>query len=102
MVDLIENSTISGKIAKTVFLDMWETGKEALTIVEEKDLKQISDPQKISAVIDEILTANPRQIEQYKAGKQQLFGFFVGNVLKRFQGKANPDIVNKILKDKLA
>ncbi len=101
LVDLILDGTISGKIAKDVFLDMWETGKSPSDIVKEKGLEQVSDSTSITACIDEILAQNTDKVEQYKSGKEQLFGFFVGQVMKATAGKANPKMVNEILRDKL-
>ena len=101
LVGLIEDNTISGKIAKDVFADMMETGKDAGTIVEEKGLKQVTDTGAIEALVDEVLAENPDNVAQYKSGKEQLFGFFVGQVMKKSQGKANPAMVNQLLKKKL-
>lgn len=101
LLALIEDGTISGRIAKDVFEIMFETGKDAGTIVEEKGLKQVSDTGEIEKIIDEIIAANPGQLEQYRAGKDKLLGFFVGQVMKATQGKANPGVVNKLLKPKL-
>ncbi len=101
LVDLIADNTISGRIAKDVFAEMFETGKAAADIVEEKGLKQVTDTGAIEALIDEVLSANADKVEQYKGGKEKLFGFFVGQVMKQSQGKANPAMVNQILKDKL-
>lgn len=98
---LIEDNTISGRIAKDVFEIMFETGKDAGAIVEEKGLKQVSDTGEIEKIIDDIIAANPNQLEQYRAGKDKLLGFFVGQVMKATQGKANPGVVNKLLKPKL-
>ena len=101
LLALIENGTISGRIAKDVFEIMFETGKDADVIVEEKGLKQVSDTGAIEAIIDEIIAANGGQVEQYRAGKTKLMGFFVGQVMKATQGKANPGVVNQLLKPKL-
>ena len=101
LVDQILSDVISGKIAKQVFALMWETGKDATTLIEEQGLKQVSDDGAILAVIDRILEANPGEVAEYKSGKDKLFGFFVGQVMKEMQGKANPGLVNKLLKDKL-
>ncbi len=102
LVDLIIDGTISGKIAKDVFAKMWETGKAPAEIVDALGLKQVSDTGVIEKIIDEILAANSTQVEQYRAGKEQVFGFFVGQVMKGLQGKANPGVVNTILKQKLS
>ena len=101
LVALIEDDTISGRIAKDVFAEMFETGKDADTIVEEKGLKQVTDTGAIEGLIDEVLAENADKVEQYRGGKDKLFGFFVGQVMKKSQGKANPAMVNKILQEKL-
>jgi aspartyl-tRNA(Asn)/glutamyl-tRNA(Gln) amidotransferase subunit B len=101
LIALISDNTISGKIAKDVFAEMMTSGKDALDIVETKGLKQVTDTGAIEKVIDEVLAANPANVAEYKSGKDKLFGFFVGQVMKASQGKANPDIVNDILKAKL-
>jgi len=101
LVDLISKEVISGKIAKDVFVIMSETGKDPEQIVEEKGLKQVTDTGAIEAIVDKIISENPDNLAAYKAGKTNLLGWFVGQVLKQSQGKANPSIVNKLLKDKL-
>jgi len=101
LLALIEDGTISGRIAKDVFEIMFETGKDADSIVEEKGLKQVSDTGEIEKIIDEVIAANPGQLEQYRAGKDKLIGFFVGQVMKATGGKANPGMVNQLLKPKL-
>jgi len=101
LIKLISDNTISGKIAKTVLDEMVETGKDADVIVEEKGLKQVTDTGAIESIIDAVIANNPNQVEQYKSGKEALFGFFVGQVMKESRGKANPKIVNEILKKKL-
>ncbi len=101
MVGLISDDTISGRIAKDVFAEMFETGKQAMDIIEEKGLKQVTDTSAIEGIIDEVLAQNQDKVEQYKAGKDKLFGFFVGQVMKQSQGKANPAMVNKMLKSKI-
>jgi len=102
MVKLIDEGVVSGKIAKTVFVHMWDSGKDPKVIVEEQDLKQISDAAVIEAAIQKILEGNADKVAQYKAGKEQLFGFFVGNVLKHLNGKANPEMVNALLQSALS
>ncbi len=102
LVALIADNTISGRIAKDVFAEMFETGKTAGAIVEEKGLKQITDTGAIEKVIDDVIAANPDKVAEYRSGKDKLFGFFVGQVLKASGGKANPAMVNEILKSKLA
>ncbi|MGD7035369.1 Asp-tRNA(Asn)/Glu-tRNA(Gln) amidotransferase subunit GatB [Methylotuvimicrobium buryatense] len=97
----IADDTISGKIAKQVFEAMWQGQETADQIIESQGLKQITDTGAIEAIIDKIITDNPGQVEQYLSGKDKVFGFFVGQVMKEMQGKANPAEVNKILKTKL-
>jgi len=97
----IQDDTISGKIAKQVFDAMWAGDGDADQVIEVKGLKQITDTGAIEQMIDAIIAANPGQVEQYRAGKEKLFGFFVGQVMKQSQGKANPQQVNALLKDKL-
>lgn len=101
LIDLISDNTISGRIAKDVFAEMFETGKDAAVIVEEKGLKQVTDTGAIEALVDEVLAENQDKVEEYKSGKDKLFGFFVGQVMKKSQGKANPGMVNDLLKSKL-
>jgi aspartyl-tRNA(Asn)/glutamyl-tRNA(Gln) amidotransferase subunit B len=101
LIDLIADNTISGKIAKDVFADMYATSKDAAKIVEEKGLKQVTDVGAIESIVDQVIAANPGNVEAYRGGKDKLFGFFVGQVMKETGGKANPEIVNKLLKDKL-
>ncbi|MFL6547495.1 MAG: Asp-tRNA(Asn)/Glu-tRNA(Gln) amidotransferase subunit GatB [Povalibacter sp.] len=98
----IVDETISGKIAKEVFEQMWAQGSDADAIIESKGLKQITDTGAIEKVIDDIMTANPKQLADYRSGKDKLFGFFVGQVMKATGGKANPAQVNDLLKSKLA
>lgn len=102
LLALIEDNTISGKIAKDVLDFMIETGKDAGAIVEEKGLKQVTDTGAIEKVIDEVLAGNPDKVAEYKSGKDKLFGFFVGQVMKASGGKANPAAVNDLLKKKLS
>ncbi|TVQ81740.1 MAG: Asp-tRNA(Asn)/Glu-tRNA(Gln) amidotransferase GatCAB subunit B [Micavibrio sp.] len=101
LVDLISDGTISGRIAKDVFAEMFTSGKDAASIVEEKGLKQVTDTGAIEKVVDEVLAEHADKVEQYKSGKDKLFGFFVGQVMQKTQGKANPAAVNEILKKKL-
>jgi len=97
----IEDSTISGKIGKDVFEAMWAGEGDADAVIEQKGLKQITDTGAIEAMVDEVIAENPKQVEQYQAGKDKLLGFFVGQVMKRSQGKANPAQVNELLVRKL-
>ena len=101
LINLITDGTISGKIAKTVFEIMADSGKDPKKIVEEKGLKQQSDPKELEKIIDKVISDNPKNVEAYKSGKDKLFGFFVGQVMKQSNGKANPQLVNEILKKKL-
>ena len=101
LVDLISDGSISGKIAKEVFSAMFETGKDAKVIVEERGLKQVSDESAIISFIDEVLAANLDKVDEYRGGKDKLFGFFVGQVMKASKGQANPGMVNQLLKQKL-
>ncbi len=102
MLKLIDNGTISGKIAKTVFEEIYKTGKDAETIVKEKGLVQISDESAIKKAVDEVISKNPKEVERFKAGDEKLLGFFVGQIMKLTKGKANPQIVNEMLKKKLS
>jgi aspartyl-tRNA(Asn)/glutamyl-tRNA(Gln) amidotransferase subunit B len=102
LIKLISDNTISGKIAKDVFAEMYKTGQDADKIVEEKGLKQVTDTGAIEAIIDQVIADNPDNVEKYRGGKDKLFGFFVGQVMKASQGKANPAIVNELLKKKLS
>ena len=97
----IEDSTISGKIAKEIFEKMWTTGQEVDAIIEEEGLQQVTDLSEIESMVDRVINENPDQLKQYLSGKDRLFGFFVGQVMKESQGKANPSQVNEILKEKL-
>ena len=101
LVNLIKNGTISGKIAKTIFELMMDGDKDPQIIVEEKGLKQESDPKALEALIDKIINDNREKAIEYKNGKEKLFGFFVGQAMKVSGGKANPQLINEILKKKL-
>ena len=101
LINLIKDGTISGKIAKTVFEIMADGNKDPEKIVEEKGLKQQSDPKELEKIIDKVILDNPKNVGAYKSGKDKLFGFFVGQVMKKSNGKANPQLVNEILKKKL-
>ena len=102
MLKLMDNGTISGKIAKTVFEEMYKTGKNAEVIVREKGLVQISDTGAIEQAVDDVIAKNPAEVERFKAGEEKLTGFFVGQVMKMTKGKANPQMVNELLKKKLS
>jgi aspartyl-tRNA(Asn)/glutamyl-tRNA(Gln) amidotransferase subunit B len=101
LVRMIDEDKISGKQGKDVLVEMFATGKSAAAIVEERGLVQVSDTGEIDRVIDEVMAANPNQLEKYRGGKEALFGFFVGQVMKASKGKANPKIVNERLREKL-
>ncbi len=102
LVKLIEDKTISGKIAKTVFEEMFRTGKDAASIVAEQGLTQITDEGALEDSVRGVLSAHPNEVAEYKAGKTKLLGFFMGQVMKATQGKANPESVQEILKQKLS
>ncbi len=101
MLKLIDEGLISGKIAKSVFEEMYRTGKEAPAIVKEKGWVQVTDSAAIEKTVEEVLARNPKEVEEYKKGKEKVFGFFVGQVMKATQGKANPQMVNELLKKML-
>jgi aspartyl-tRNA(Asn)/glutamyl-tRNA(Gln) amidotransferase subunit B len=101
MIKMIEAGTISGKMAKDVLAEMYRTGKSTEEVVREMGGAQVSDETEIRAIVDNAIAANPKQLEQYRAGKTTLFGFFVGQVMKSSGGRANPQVVNKILKEAL-
>ena len=101
LVKMVDDETISNKIAKQIFEEMTQTGENPAQIVEAKGLVQISDPSVILPIIDDIMAKNPDNVEKYKAGNSKLFGFFVGQVLKATDGKANPQVVNKLVTQQL-
>lgn len=101
LITLIDKQVISGKIAKTIFSDIWQTGKSPQKLVDEKGLGQISDDSVIEKIIDGVLKDNQKNVEEYKSGKTKVFGFFVGQIMKLSKGQASPDKVNEILKKKL-
>tara|TARA_X000000368_G_scaffold41811_1_gene30174 strand:- start:124 stop:774 length:651 start_codon:yes stop_codon:yes gene_type:complete len=102
LVNLIKNGTISGKIAKTIFELMIDEDKDPEIIVNEKGLKQQSDPKELEKLIDKIIEENKEKVKEYKLGKDKLFGFFIGQSMKASGGKANPQLLNEILKNKLS
>ena len=102
LIGLITDNTISGRIAKDVFDIMMETGDSPAKIVEDKGLKQITDTGAIEAIIDEVIASGPNQVEQFKSGNEKIIGWFVGQVMQKTQGKANPQAVNELLKKKLS
>ncbi len=101
LIRSIDDGTISGKIAKEVFVEMFATGRAPGEIIKEKGLLQITDVSAIEKIVDEVIAANPKQLEQYRAGRTNLLGFFVGQIMRASGGKANPQLVNEILKKKL-
>ena len=101
LIKRIDDGTISGKIAKTIFAQLWQQGGDVDALIEAGGLKQLSDAGELGQIIDAVIAENPQQLAAYRAGKERLFGFFVGQVMKRSQGKANPKQVNDILKTKL-
>lgn len=101
LVQRIADNTISGKIAKTVFESMWESKQDPDLIIDQQGLKQVTDSGAIEKIIASVIANNPTQVNEYRSGKEQLFGFFVGQVMKASQGKANPEQVNKLLKEHL-
>ena len=101
LIQRISDNTISGKIAKEIFEIMWDENNDPDTIIEERGLKQVTDSSEIESLVDKILEDNPNQLSQFRSGKEKLFGFFVGQVMKASGGKANPSQVNEILKSKL-
>jgi len=102
LIDLIGDGTISGRIAKDVFYDMVESRKDAADIVSEKGLKQVSDTGELETIIDGIISGADNQVAQFRSGNEKIIGWFVGQVMQQTQGKANPKIVNELLRKKLA
>ena len=102
LLNRIHDNTISGKIAKQVFEAMWAGEGSADDVIAAQGLQQITDSSAIEAVVDKVIDGNPGQVAEYRAGKEKLIGFFVGQVMKETGGQANPGQVNKILKDKLS
>jgi len=102
LINLITDEVISGRIAKEVFQEMWVCGKNPKEIVEEKGLVQITDLSMLETIIEEVLNQHQDKVQQYKEGKEKLFGFFVGQAMKKTQGKANPNLINDILKNKIS
>jgi aspartyl-tRNA(Asn)/glutamyl-tRNA(Gln) amidotransferase subunit B len=102
LIKTVEAGKINNNQGKEVLAEMFQTGKTAGEIISERGMEQVSDTGEIERIIDEIITGNPAQLEQYRAGKEQLFGFFVGQTMKASKGKANPKVVNEILKAKLS
>ena len=101
LVRAVDEGRISGKQGKDVLVEMFRTGKGASQVIEEQGLAQVSDAAEIERIVTDVLAANPQQLAAYRAGKGALFGFFVGQVMKASKGKANPKVVNELLKAKL-
>jgi aspartyl-tRNA(Asn)/glutamyl-tRNA(Gln) amidotransferase subunit B len=101
LLKLIEKGTLSAKMAKTVFGEMYQSTKPAIEIVNQKRLAQITDSSAIENLVDEILKLNTDQVEQYKNGKEKVFGFLVGQIMRKSKGQADPSLVNKLLKDRI-
>jgi len=101
LLKMVDDGTISGKIAKTVFLEMMESGKDPETVVKEKNLIQVSDTGELRGIVQEIIAANPSQAEDYKGGKTKLMGYFVGQLMQKTKGKANPKIANELFSEEL-
>ena len=97
LIGLIEKGTISNNIGKQILIDMLQTGEKASAIVEKKGLSQITDVDAIRKMVEEVVANNPNQVEQYKSGKTNILGFFVGQIMKATKGRANPKTVNEIL-----
>jgi aspartyl-tRNA(Asn)/glutamyl-tRNA(Gln) amidotransferase subunit B len=101
LVSLIASGEISGKLAKEIFAKMFESGDPARAIMDREGLKQISDTGALGKMVDDVIAANPKQVEQYKSGKTTVIGFLVGQVMKASKGQANPAAVNELLREKL-
>ena len=101
MIALIEKGTISGKIAKTVFESMWNEGKTATVIIKEQGLVQMSDEGELGGIVEAVIAAHPQSVADFKAGKEKAIGFLVGQIMRQTKGRANPELVNRILKEKL-
>jgi aspartyl-tRNA(Asn)/glutamyl-tRNA(Gln) amidotransferase subunit B len=101
LIGLIDKGTISGKIAKEILPELFEKGGSVQALVDSKGLTSISDPAELERIVDEIITANPKELEQYQAGKTKLLGFFVGQLMKQTGGRAEPKLANQILAQKL-
>ena len=102
MIAMIEKGEISSKMAKEVFDTLYETGRRPADIVKEKGLRQVSDTQALEKIVDRVVAENAAQVEQFRAGKEKVIGFFVGQVMQATRGQANPTIVNELLRNKLA
>jgi len=101
LLQMVDQGLISGKIAKDVFREMVKTGKKAKEIIQKKGLVQVTDKEKMETLVEAVLDENKKEAGEYLAGKEKLFGFLVGEAMKKSKGKANPRLVNEILKEKL-
>lgn len=101
LLEMIHENKISGKIGKSVFEEMFKTGKDPQTIVKEKGLEVVSDTGQLTALVEEVMAENPGQVEQFRAGKEKVLGFFVGQIMKKTKGQADPKAVNQLLREKL-
>lgn len=101
LIKLIDEGSISGKMGKSVFAEMWKSGNDPDVVIRDKGFIQVSDDETLGSLIDQILTKNPSQVEQFRTGKDKVFGFFVGQVMKETKGQANPDVVNRLLRERL-
>jgi aspartyl-tRNA(Asn)/glutamyl-tRNA(Gln) amidotransferase subunit B len=101
LVALIHDAKLTGKLAKEIFPKMFATGESAETIMDREGLQQISDESALAKIIDEVIAANPKQVEQYRSGKVAVLGFLVGQVMKASRGQADPAAVNRLLKEEL-
>ena len=102
LISLISGGTLSGKMAKEVFEEMFKTGKKPKELVEEKGLVQISDTGELDGIVNSVIEANPSVVEDFKSGKEKAFGFLVGQVMKETKGRANPKIINELLRKALS
>jgi aspartyl-tRNA(Asn)/glutamyl-tRNA(Gln) amidotransferase subunit B len=102
LLNMIDQGTISGKIAKAVFMDMMASGKDAETLVREKNLVQMSDEGELLDMVKEIIAANPQQVADYRGGKTKLMGYFVGQLMQKTKGKANPKLANQLFAKELS
>ena len=102
MIQLIEKGTISSKIGKEVFKTMWESKDDPEKIIQDKGLVQITDTKELEAIVDNVIAANPKPVADYKSGNKKAIGALVGQIMKQTKGKANPQLVNQLLAQKLA
>ena len=98
LIAAVDGGEISGKIAKTVFEEMFRTGEEPAVVIKRLGLAQVSDESNLVAIIEKVIAANPKQLAEYRSGKDKVFGYFVGQVMKETKGQANPQVVNDLLK----